>query len=165
MFRSINCDRPVLCAQMSRRLWTGRHEARLQLRIFSYESITSQNHTIASNAIISWKVGNDLVEIQQGGIIILLLTFSSQLALRDNIGTTKIHVHCIESVWFCPVEFNSAYLANKNGVFSSRLLDTFGKFRLIPVSSIANCGNKRLLRSDRVVLVNLLGACRVGDWW
>ncbi len=60
-----------------RQLWTGRHGARLQLCIFSYESITSQNHTIALIAIISWKVGKDLVEIQQTGIIILMLTFSS----------------------------------------------------------------------------------------
>ncbi len=134
-------------------LWNGRHEARLQLRIFSYESITSKNNTITLNTIISWKVRNGLLEIRQGGIIILLLTFSSQLAMRDNIGTNKIHVHWIESVWFCPVEFNSTYTSNKNGVFSSHALDTFGKFRLIQVSSIANCENKRLLLSDRVVLV------------
>ncbi len=136
-----------------RRLWTGRHEARLQLRIFSYESITSRNHTIALNTIISWKVGKGSVEIQQAGIIILILTFSSQLTLRDNIGTNEIQVRCIESIWFRPVEFNYPYPANKNGMFSSRALDTFGTIWLIQVSSIATYGNKRLLRSDRVVLV------------
>ena len=136
-----------------RRLWMGRHEARLQLRIFSYESITSRNHTIALNAIISWKVGKSLVEIQQAGMIILVFTFSFQLTLRDNIGTNEIHIRCIENMWFCPVEFNSTYLSNKNGVFSSRALDTFGKIWLIQVSSIATYGNKRLPRSDQVVLV------------
>ena len=136
-----------------RPLWMGRHETRLQLRIFSYESITSRNHTIALNAIISWKVGKDLVEIQQAGIIILMLAFSSQLTLRDNIGTNEIHVRCIKSIRFCPVEFNSTYPANKKGIFSSRALDTFGWIRLIQVSSIATYRNKRLPRSDRVVLV------------
>ncbi len=135
------------------RLWRGRHEARLELRISIYESITSQNHTIALNVIISWKVGRDLVEIQQAGIIILVLTFSSQLTLRDNFGTNEVHVRCIESIWFHPVEFNSPYPANKNEIFSSRALNTFGTIWLIEVSSIATYGNKRLLRSDRVVLV------------
>ncbi len=136
-----------------RRLWTSRHEARLQLRIFSYESITSRNHTIALNATVSWKVGKGLMEIQQAGIIILMLAFSFQLTLRDNIGTDEIHVHYIESIWFCPVEFNSTYPANKKGIFSSRALDTFGSIWLIQVSSIATYGNKRLPQSDRVVLV------------
>ncbi len=136
-----------------RRLSTGRHEARLQLRIFSYDSITSRNHTIALNAIISWKVGKGLGEIQQAGIIILILTFSSQFTLRDNIGTNEIHVRCIKSIWFRPVEFNSPYPANMNAIFSSRALDIFGTIRLIQVSSIATYGNKRLPRSDRVVLV------------
>ena len=136
-----------------RRLWMGRHEARLQLRIFSYESITSRNHTIALNAIISWKVGKGLVEVQQAGIIILVLTFSSQLTLRDNIGTNEIHVRCIESIWFCPVEFNSPYPANKNGIFSLHALDTFKTMRLIQVSSMAIYGNKTLPQSDQVVLV------------
>ncbi len=120
-----------------RRLWTGGHEARLQLRFFSYESITSRNHTIALNAIISWKVGKVWVEIQQAGIILLMLIFSSQLTLWDNIGTNEIYVRCIESIWFCPIEFNSPYPANKNGIFSSRALNTFGVIRLIQVSSIA----------------------------
>ncbi len=137
----------------SRRLWKGRHKVRLQLRIFGYESITSQNHTIALNVIISWKLGKGLVEVQQAGIIILMLTFSSQLTLRDNIGTNEIHVRYIESIWFCPVEFNSTYPAKKNGVFSSNALDTFGKIRLIQASSIAIYGNNRLSRSDRIVLV------------
>ena len=77
-------------------LWRGRHKARLQLRIFIYETITSQNHTIALNAIVSWKVRKSLVEIQQAGMIILVLTLSSQLTLRDNIATNEIHVGCIE---------------------------------------------------------------------
>ncbi len=136
-----------------RRLWSGRHEARLQLRIFSYESITSWNHTIALNAIISWKVEKSLVEIQQAGIIILMLTFCSPLALRDNIGKNEIHERSIESIWFCPVEFNSPYPADKNRIFSSRALDTFSTIRLIQVSSIATYGNKRHPQSGRVVLV------------
>ena len=62
-----------------------------------------------------------------------------------------------------------------------RALDTFGKFRLIQVSSIATYENKRLQRSDRMVLILkstifvdrsspnrirsyiLLGSWRVGD--
>ena len=165
------------------RLWTGRHEARLQLRIFSYESITSRNHTIALNAIISWKVGKNLVEIQQAGIIIPMLTFSSQLTLMDNIGTNDIHVRWIKSIWFCPAEYNSTYPTNKNGVFSSHAFDTFGKIWLIQASSIASYRDKRLPWSDRIVwvskyriladwsssnrirLYNLLGASSVGDWW
>ncbi len=137
----------------SRRLWTDRHKARLQICIFSYESITSRNHTIALNAIISWKVGKGLVKIEQAGIIFLMLTFSSQLTLRDNIKRNGIHVRCIESIRFCPVEFNSTYPANKKGIFSSRALDTLGWIRLIQVSSIAIYSNKRLPRLDRVVLV------------
>ncbi len=131
----------------------GKTWIRFQLRIFSYESITSQNHTIALNVIISWKGGKDLVEIQQACIIILVLTFSFQLTLKDNIGTNEIHVRCIKSIWFCPVEFNPTYPANKNRVFSSCELDTFGKIWLIQVSSIATYGNKSLSRSDRVALV------------
>ncbi len=111
------------------------------------------NYTIALNVIISWKVEKGLVEVQQEGIITLVLTFSSQLILRDNIGTNEIHVRCIESIWFCPVGYNSTYPANKNGVFSSRSLDTFGKIQLIQVSSIATYEKKRLPRSDQVVLV------------
>ena len=137
----------------SHQFWSGRHEARLQLRLFGCESITSQNYTIALNVIISWKVRNNLVEIQHAGIIILVLTFSSQLTLRDKIGTNQIHVRCIQSIWFCPVEFNSTYFAIMNGVFSLRALDTFGKIRLLQASSIATYENKRLSRSDRVVLI------------
>ncbi len=136
-----------------RKLWKSKHEARLQLRIFSYESITSRNHKFALNAIISWKVEKGLVKIQQAGIIILMLTFSSQLTLRDNIGINEIHVRCIKNIWFCPVEFNSTYPATKNRIFSSRALDTFGTIQLIQVSSIATYKNKRLPRSDRVVIV------------
>ncbi len=135
------------------RLWRGRHGARLELRISIYKSITSQIHTIALNVIISWEVGRGLVEIEQAGIIILVLTFFSQLTLRDHIGTNEVHLLCIESIWFCPVEFNSPYPANKNGIFSSRTLDIFRKIQLIQVSSIANYRNKRLPRLDRVVLV------------
>ncbi len=137
----------------SRRLWKDRHEARLQPCISRYESITSQNYTIALNVIISWKVGKGLVEIQEESIIILMLTFSSQLTLKDKIGTNEIHVQYIKSIWLCPVEFNSTYPAIKNGVFSSCALNTFGKIWLIQVSSIATYGNKRLPRSHRVVLV------------
>ena len=128
----------------SRQLWKGRHRARLQVRICSYERITSQNHTIALKVIISWKVGKGLVEIQHTGIIILVLTFSSQLILKDNIGTNEIHVRCIASIRFCPVEFNFTYPANNNGVSSYCALDTFGKLWLIQVSSIATYGNKRI---------------------
>ncbi len=99
------------------------------------------------------KVGKGLVEIQQAGIIILVLTFSSELTLMGNIGTNKIHVWCIKSIWFSPVEFNPTYPTNKNGVFSSYALDTFGKIWLIQVSLIATYGNKRLPQSDRKVLV------------
>ena len=136
-----------------RRLLRGKHEAKMQFRMFSYESTTSRNHTIVLNAIISWKVGKSLVEIQKASMIILVLTFSSQLILRDNIGKNEIHVSSIESIWFCLVEFNSTYAANKNGVFSSCALDTFGKIRLIQVSSIVTYMNKRPPRSDPVVLV------------
>ncbi len=170
MLRPINRDRLVLFAEVynrkskwrmrntnalfpRRQFWTSMHEARLQLRIFSYGSTTSRNHTIALNAIISWKVGKSLVEIQQASIIILMLTVSSQLTLRDNIGTNEIHVRCTKSIWFCLVEFNSTYSANKNGIFSSRALDTFGTIRLIQVSSITTYKNTSLPRSDQVVLV------------
>ncbi len=73
--------------------------------------------------------------------------------LRDNIGTNEIHVRCIESIWFRTVEFNPPYPENKNGIFSSRSLDTFGRIWLIQVSSIATYRNRRLPRSDRIVLV------------
>ncbi len=133
IFWSINRDWSVLCEQMSRienqkekmgytNTWfpghwlqRSRHEARLQLRIFSYESITSQNHKIALNVILSWKVENSLIEIQQADIIILVLTFLFQLALRDNISTNEIHVCCIKIIWFCLVEFNSIYSLNRMG--------------------------------------------------
>ncbi len=75
------------------------------------------------------------------------------VTLRDNIGTNEIHVRCIQTIWFCPVEFNSTYLTNKNGVFPSPALDTFGKIRLIQVSSIVTYGNKRLSWSDQIVWV------------
>ena len=134
-------------------LWKSRNEPGLQLRIFSYESMTSQNYTIALNVIISWKVEKGLVEIQQANIIILVLTFSSQLILKDNIGTNEIHICYIKSIWSCPVEFNSTHPANKNGEFSTRALYKFGKIRLIQLSSIATYGNKSLPRSDRVVSI------------
>ena len=135
------------------RLWRGRHEARLELRIFSYGSITSQNYNIALNVIVSWKVGRGLVEIQHADIIILVLKFSSQLTLGDNIGTNEIHVLSIKNIWFCLVEFNSTYRANKNEIFSLYALDKFGIIRLIKVSSITTYGNERLQRSYQVVLV------------
>ena len=135
--------------------WLSRwsHEARLHLWIFSYENITSHNYTIALNVIISWKVGKDLIEIQQAGIIVLMLSFSSQLTQKNNINTNEIHIRCIKSIWFCPVKFNCTYLTNKNGIFSSHALDTFGKIWLIQVSSVATYRNKRHSRSDQVVLV------------
>ncbi len=108
---------------------------------------------IALNITISWKMGKALIEIQYAGIIILVLKFSSQITLRDNIGINDKPVRFFESVWFCEVEFNSIYPANKNGVFSSQAIDIFGKIWLIQVSSIANYGNKRFSRSDRVVLI------------
>ncbi len=134
-------------------LWIGRHEARLQLCIFSDKSITFQNHKIALNVIISWKVRNSLIKIQQADIIILVLTFSSQLAIKDNKGTNERYVRCIDTVRFCPVKFNATYPANKNEVFSSWALDTFWKIWLIQVLSIATYGNKRLPWSDQLVLI------------
>ena len=111
-----------------------------------------------------------------------MLIFSSQLALRDKIDTNKIHVCFFENALFCWVEFNFTYPVNKNGVFSSCALDSFGKIRLIQVSSIATCVNKELLQldqidliqkkkiladrsfSNRIRLYNLLGTFRVRDW-